>query len=308
MKHLSAKPFKIGDFLLSRTVSCGLVFYEAEKNLFPGLLTRAERCAVEAKEIGGNTIVQFTHELKDRFKSEQTANIDPSSIDKAIRNNGIFVHRQPICDVKSQQPFASELLIRANIEGTIKFPDTFLKTYYMMTNPRQFSNRHEIICTEMMQASLSSARLFLNIEEIDALDGTLELILEGAKQQNYIHNLCIEFVEKPVSETRKTFDIKASVELVKQYGAQTALDDLGKHNSNLTRLAKANFDFVKIDKEITSRYTETGAAAILKSLSFLSQDMGFQLIAEGIETKEQSKWLEQNGIYLQQGYFWGRPT
>ena len=308
VKHLSAKPFKIGDFLLSRTVSCGLVFYEAEKNLFPGLLTRAERCAVEAKEIGGNTIVQFTHELKDRFKSEQTANIDPSSIDKAIRNNGIFFHRQPICDVKSQQPFASELLIRANIEGTIKFPDTFLKTYYMMTNPRQFSNRHEIICTEMMQASLSSARLFLNIEEIDALDGTLELILEGAKQQNYIHNLCVEFVEKPVSETRKTFDIKASVELVKQYGAQTALDDFGKHNSNLSRLAKANFDFVKIDKEITSRYTETGAAAILKSLSFLSQDMGFQLIAEGIETKEQSEWLEQNGIYLQQGYFWGRPT
>ena len=102
-----------------------------------------------------------------------------------------------------------------------------------------------------------------------------------------------------MSETRKTFDIKASVELVKQYGAQTALDDFGKHNSNLTRLAKANFDFVKIDKEITSRYTETGAAAILKSLSFLSQDMGFQLIAEGIETKEQSEWLEQNGIYLQ---------
>ena len=87
-----------------------------------------------------------------------------------------------------------------------------------------------------------------------------------------------------------------------------ALDDFGKNNSNLARLAQADFDFVKIDKEITRRYRENGAMHIMLSLKSLSNVLGFPLIAEGIESEAQSKWFMDLGITLQQGYYWGKPS
>jgi len=120
--------------------------------------------------------------------------------------------------------------------------------------------------------------------------------------------VCFELVERSVFGNLSPADISQVVEKIHAVGCLVALDDFGKDNSNLARLAQADFDFVKIDKEITRRYRENGAMYIMLSLKSLSNALGFSLIAEGIESEAQSKWFMDLVITLQQGYYWGKPS
>lgn len=121
------------------------------------------------------------------------------------------------------------------------------------------------------------------------------------------YRLHIEMTESSLMPSGE--DIKQRLIELKQSKICLALDDFGTGYSSLSYLQDYPFDFIKIDKtfisELTSNQTQQ---AIVKAILDLSSALGMQTVAEGIETEQQYRLLQQMGCQYGQGYWLGRPV
>ncbi len=268
------------------TASCGIVFYEKDKNVFEKLLSKAFSCVELAQKQGGNKSVSLTMDMETELLDNAVRQVTPALLSRALFEGKVFFHQQKIIDTRTGDTFAKERLIRAEIDGKIRMPAAFLKTYYVLTQSGGNHSRSGLIIDHLREAApLNDGKIFVNLEEFDLVSGTLDLILEYCEGAELAERVCSELVERSVFDNLSPADISQVVEKIHAVGCLVALDDFGKDNSNLARLAQADFDFVKIDKEITRRYRGNGAMYIMLSLKSLSNALGFSLIAEGIESE-----------------------
>ena len=94
----------------------------------------------------------------------------------------------------------------------------------------------------------------------------------------------------------------------KRRGFLTAIDDFGAGYAGLNLLAKFQPDILKIDMELTRSIHERHASrAIVAAILSVCRELGIQPIAEGIETREELRTLEDMGVELFQGYLFARP-
>lgn len=95
----------------------------------------------------------------------------------------------------------------------------------------------------------------------------------------------------------------------KASGMHVALDDVGSGYSTLEVLSLLKPDVVKIDRGyIRDCHEDYNKQTFLKSVITTANELSITLLAEGIETKEEYRWLEESGIHLGQGYFIGKPS
>ena len=94
-----------------------------------------------------------------------------------------------------------------------------------------------------------------------------------------------------------------------RYGFGLAIDDFGTGYSSLGYLTMLPFDVLKLDLTLTAQLKAgTAALAVVDSLTRMSSEIGFQIVAEGIETEEQRRLLWEAGVHLGQGYHISRPV
>ena len=88
-----------------------------------------------------------------------------------------------------------------------------------------------------------------------------------------------------------------------------ALDDFGTGYSSLNYLSRLPVDRLKIDRSLIQRVvTDSKTAAIVRTLISLGVDLGFSVLAEGVETEAQFELLMRMGCQQMQGYLLGRPV
>ena len=92
-------------------------------------------------------------------------------------------------------------------------------------------------------------------------------------------------------------------------GIHLALDDFGTGYSSLIYLRRFAFDKIKIDRSFLESMEATGESAILvHSIVHLGRALGLTVTAEGVETKEQHRFLQALGCHQLQGYLFSRPV
>ena len=104
-------------------------------------------------------------------------------------------------------------------------------------------------------------------------------------------------------------DIITKMDALKRHGIKFSLDDFGTGYSSLSYLKRLPISELKIDKSfVKDVLIDPNDAAIARMIIRLAQSMELTVIAEGVETKEQRDWLENEGCFKYQGYFFGRPV
>lgn len=115
-----------------------------------------------------------------------------------------------------------------------------------------------------------------------------------------------------ITETEKVRDrqhMRTIIDSYREMGFTTSLDDFGNGYANLDLLADLRPDTLKIDRDLVMGCnSDKRRQAILRSLVSLAATLGTQLIAEGIETREESRCLLALGIPMQQGYYFSYPN
>jgi diguanylate cyclase len=92
---------------------------------------------------------------------------------------------------------------------------------------------------------------------------------------------------------------------LKQLGIKISMDDFGTGYSSLSYLRKYPIDTVKIDQSFVRNYTRE--APVIDAILDLAKRLGLEVIAEGVETREQQLFLMERGCNLMQGYLFSRP-
>jgi EAL domain-containing protein (putative c-di-GMP-specific phosphodiesterase class I) len=90
-------------------------------------------------------------------------------------------------------------------------------------------------------------------------------------------------------------------------GFRFALDDFGTGYASLTSLRRYPFDRIKIDRSFVSNVHTAADAAIIHAVIAIAKSLGLKVVAEGVETVEQQKFLASAGVNFMQGYLFGRP-
>lgn len=95
---------------------------------------------------------------------------------------------------------------------------------------------------------------------------------------------------------------------LRRKGATIAVDDFGSGYAGLNLLADVQPDLIKLDMNLIRNIHENGARqSIVKAISLVCLDLGIDLLAEGVENKEEFTFLKDTGISLFQGFFFAKP-
>jgi EAL domain-containing protein (putative c-di-GMP-specific phosphodiesterase class I) len=120
-------------------------------------------------------------------------------------------------------------------------------------------------------------------------------------------SLKLEITESVVME-----NIDTATEMLKQLralGVQLSIDDFGTGYSSLSYLHRFPIDTLKVDRSFVMRMVDNNEnIEIVRTILMLAQNLGMDVVAEGVETKEQLALLRKLGCENGQGYFFSRPV
>lgn len=135
----------------------------------------------------------------------------------------------------------------------------------------------------------------------DQILHTLKILLEKYKIPK-------ELLELEITETVHNINIDGAIRSLKEEGYTLLMDDFGSGASSLNTLKNTPFDVIKIDREFLNHFIESERGQkIIAHTIHMTKDIGLDLIAEGVETKEQAVFLQDCGCNMAQGYFYAKP-
>ena len=295
---------------LNLTVSMGVAEYpEASKNALE-LINCAEIVMFKAKALGKNAIQYFDAPILNEFLN--TVQIE-NKLREAIFNQNFSLKFQPQYYIENDKLRGVEALIRwRDDDGNMISPAVFIPiaekngtiipigNWVMGEAIRQFA---EWKCHYGYEMILSINISALQYKRPDFVD----LLMEHVKK----NGVTPEEIELEITETVLIDDFKAVIEkmlILQDYGFRVSLDDFGTGYSSLSYLSGLPLNTIKIDKAfIDSVLVDPATKIIMESIIQMVRKLGYESIAEGIESKEQVEYLREIGCDVIQGYLLGKP-
>lgn len=250
-----------------------------------------------AKKIG-----QFMR-MKNEYRSKY-------ELQKIIIERNIRTVYQSVVDLKSLEIIGYEALSRGPDNTEFTNP-TLL---FILASEFGLSFELDVLCREKAFANIRSIetdkKIFVNtlamtIHDPEFRGQYLEKLLEDIKVKP--HNVVFEINEKMAIDNYDLF--KMAMKDYTDIGIVHASDDTGTGYSGLERVMELNPGFMKIDislvRDIDKSYIKQ---QIIKAMVTLSNGLGSNIIAEGIETRAEHEMLRELNVKYGQGYFFGMPS
>ena len=302
----------VGDREVRVGTSIGLVHGDELYEEAADLLRDADIALYRAKADGRGYCAVFDASMRDRAMRRQRLEED---LRLALRSDNLSLHFQPIVDLTSGEVISFEALCRwqhpllgsvspmefvslAEETGLIVALDRWVIRSACRTIARWRDSHRELqiprVCVNLSNHDVSCSDLVAYIDE------TLKAFELPATA------LGVELTEsglvKDLDHTRETF------KALRDRGITIAIDDFGTGYSSLSYLYRLPVDALKIDRSLVSGLTR-GATnhKIVSSVVALSNELGINAVAEGIEEESELTLLRSMGCELAQGYYFARP-
>lgn len=305
------KPFTLSDGQeLTITVSVGVAGYpEAAKNTLE-LINCAEIVMFKAKAAGKDSIQYFDVPILNDFL--QKINIE-NKLKEATFNQNFVMYFQPQYHANDRKLRGVEALIRwKDDEGNMISPSVFIpiaeKNGSIVPIGTWVIEESIRIYSEWKSKYNSSLILSLNISAIQY------------KRPDFISKLMTILKKYDVSASEVELEITESVliddfveitnklVILRDYGFKISLDDFGTGYSSLSYLKGLPINTLKIDKSfIDTVVSDSNTKIITESIVYMVKKLGFETVAEGVETQEQYEYLKSIECDNIQGYYLGKP-
>lgn len=276
------------------------------------VLRDADAAMYAAKAGGKRRAVVFSEEHRDRAR--RAVRIE-SELRRAIADGELLVHLQPVVDVRTGRTVAAEALIRwQHPEQGLLAPAAWLdvaESAGLMPEIGAWVLRRscELALDWPAADPRTAPAVHVNVSarQLD-VPGFVDMVRDVLAATGLPpHRLVLEFTETQLD----TVSAALLAELVglRAQGIGLAADDFGTGYSPLTRIIELPLTMIKVDRRfVGAMLDDVRSRAIVTTLVRLSQSLGLELVAEGVETKEQADALRRLGCPTGQGYLWSRPV
>lgn len=248
----------------------------------------------------------FEIEHKSKFQSELI-----SDILQALENDEFSLVYQPKVHLTQNKDFEAEALIRWQhpTKGMIS-PGIFIPiaeeagiiTEITKRVIKKVMNQQEAWKNEGFDIRVSMNISHKDFNNKEFLDFFMDLIHKPSIDASLIE---IEVTERGVIEN--TQSLISLFEKVRSLGVKVSIDDFGTGYNSFINLVKVPMDYLKIDKSFIDYITKDKYKLMIAQIIQLAHGMGIQVIAEGVEAKEQLDILQSMDCDIIQGYYMSKP-
>lgn len=301
-----AQPYNVAGHFIVVGVSIGIALAPSDGNDADTLMKNADMALYRAKQEGRNRHRFFEPEMNERMQKRRQLELEMRA---ALNDEGFQVHYQPLLNFAQNRVEAFEALLRWEHpdRGNIP-PADFIplaeETGLIEQIGAWVLNR---ACMDA-RSWPDDIRIAINISPLQFRTGTLakDVMTAIAASELRPSRLELEITEGVLlRDTEATLSI---LDDLRRVGIRIVMDDFGTGYSSLSYLTKFGFDKIKIDQTFVHAIPQSPEnLAVVKSVASLCRSLNIATVAEGVETEEQFRLLEEAGCTEAQGYLIGRP-
>ena len=305
------EPMEIQSYHLITTASIGISLYPENGEDANTLIKHADSAMYLAKDMGKNNFRYYTAELSQEIQKKLDIDM---ALHNALQNNEIFMVFQPQYSIKNKQIISVEALVRwQNPELGFVPPDKFIpiaEDSGIIISLGYFIFEESCKAFKTMKENgVHLEQIAINVSSIQFKEThLLESFISIAKRHNIEpHEIEIEITERFIMEHTVT-NINM-LQNFRNYGFKISIDDFGTGYSSMSYLKQLPVDTIKIDKSFVDDIAEGSSDnVIIEAIIALSKTLGYIIVAEGIETKEQERFLAEVKCDIGQGYLFSKPV
>ncbi len=305
-----ARPFEIGGHEVFVTASIGISLYPRDGDHGEILLRYADIAMYRVKEHGRNSVRQFMPEMGVTAISRMNME---GAMRRGLERGEFILHYQPKIDLASERIVGAEALVR------------WQHPQIGMIHPIEFIPLAEesgliLPLGEWVLAEACRQQVAWQSEGLSGLKIAINMSSRQFRQEDLAERVASIFENTGVDPTNVTLELTESMVMqdvsstlvalraLKSLGVSISLDDFGTGYSSLSYLRRFPIDELKIDKSfINDIHDNADDAAIASAIIAMAISLGLNVVAEGVERKEQVDLLLKMRCGQVQGYYFGRP-
>lgn len=305
-----AEPLMLEGHQLHPSASAGIAFYPSDAGNVIDMIRNADAALLQAKRQGGNTAELYHADLTaaavDRL-------IFKSRLRSAFGNNELRIQYLPKIDLRNGRVAGAEALVRWELAGRgLIMPDEFIP----------LAEESDLIL-ELGEWVLSQVcRDYCEWQSLDQEPGriSVNLSLRQLRQRDFIerirrllakHGLPPSALELEITESTLMEDTKRTVQLLsdlQRMGLTLAIDDFGTGYSSLAALQQFPVRTLKIDRSfVREALVDPDQATIVSAIVEMGHSLALDVVAEGVETEAQLRFLRSISCDFVQGLLFGEP-
>lgn len=305
-----SRPFELEGQLAYVSASIGIASYPSDSTDIEALVSHADQAMYAAKAMGRNCFCHFTPGMQAKAQHRLSLGND---LRKALTERQLEVHFQPIVELSSGKVSKAEALVRwRHPQRGLISPSEFIPVAeeiglivdigdWVFQQAIQALDEWRRLVTHDVQMSVNkSPRQFLSASK------SLDWIEHMARLSLPPQALVVEITEGLLLDERSA--VAESLLAYRDAGVQVSIDDFGTGYSAMSYLKKFDVDYLKIDQSfIRDVMTNPTDLAIAEAVIAMAHKLDLKVVAEGVETLEQSVLLHRAGCDFAQGYYYARP-
>ena len=307
-----AEPFVLGPNEMHVTASIGVTVFPFDDNEVESLLRNADTAMYQAKEAGKNCFRFYTAEMNAAMRERMDIE---SGLRRALEQGQFSLHYQPQTSIESGAVVGMEALLRwHHPEHGMISPAKFIPVAEdsgMIVPIGEWVLRAACRQVKAWQAAgLPHLKVSVNLSARQFRQSNLLQMIEQVLQETGLDPqsgmLELELTESMVM--RSVEDSVVTLNRLHEMGLQLSIDDFGTGYSSLSYLKRFPINTLKIDQSFVRDITsDPEDAAIAAAIVGLGHSLKLNVIAEGVETREQLEFLRTISCNEAQGYYFSRP-
>jgi len=305
-----AAPFELDGRRVDLTTSIGVAVYPDDGQDPESLLRNADAAMSRAKERGRNnfqlSVPELTEEALRRLSLQ-------AGLRQAIENNELVLHYQPVLSLATGRIVELEALVRwQHPRNGLIMPNDFIhvaeKAGMMVSLGEWVLARAAEQAKSWQDAGFADLRVAINLSPSQFHEKNLVANVRRVLGET---GLPAETLEIEITEGVAMEDAEITVAnllALRDLNVGVSIDDFGTGYSSLSYLKRFPVTTLKIDRSfVTDVVTNSADAGIVRAVVAMAHGLKLNVIAEGVETKEQFAYLRENGCDALQGYWFSRP-
>lgn len=304
-------PIKLGEHVAYSSFSIGISLFPTDSDHAEQLMAFADQAMYAAKNKGKNQFMFFTAQMQEvMMRRSQLA----TDLRKAIENDELAVHFQPIIDMKTDRVVKAEALLRwfHPKKGLIS-PADFIPVAEETGQIIEIGNWvfHQVanLTQHLRDTYDPEFKISVNKSPVQfrqAVDKQLQWVKYLKSIGLPASSVIIEITESSVMDDIEKADVVLG--RLQQEGVEVALDDFGTGYSAMAYLQRFDIDYLKIDQSfVRTMDVNSDELPMVEAIILMAKALRIKVIAEGIETEEQATLLKKAGSDFGQGFFFSKP-
>lgn len=310
LKAALSAPFEVCEREYFVTFSMGIAIYPQDCTSLEDLMKYADSAMYHAKDLGKNNFQFFTEEINRRAKDRL---VMEARLRRALERQEFVLFYQPLVDLEQGIINGVEALLRwCPLGDAMQPPGSFIplleETGLIIPVGKWVLEEACRQSLQWQQAGLPPLNISINVSARQFHDEGFVSHVLGALEKSGLEH---KYLKLELTESLLMVDAEGAAKKMRrlaELGITLSIDDFGTGYSSLSYLRNLPIHELKIDRSFISAVTNNDSDAVLvNTIIGMAESLNLRVVAEGVETVEQYRFLNEQNCHEFQGFYFSKP-